>query len=113
MQSEGGNALYNPLNCVMVMPGSWSVPGNTAGVQNYVSLEQGLDATVRTITQHCCGFPLVLERMRDPSKSAFSICRAIRKSEWGTGTLIYAVLADIRLRGYYWEYAGKVVAGTG
>lgn len=113
MQTEGGDALWNPLNCVMRMPGSVLYGNNPAGVQSYASFDSGMEASVRTITQNCCGFPLIVERYRTPGVGALRICRAIRKSNWGTGSLIYAVLADITLRGYYDNYAAHPIAGSG
>jgi hypothetical protein len=112
MQAEGGSALFNPLNCVMDMHVVGQTNYNSIGVKNYPDFETGMEATVRTIEQNCCGFPLILKRYRNSGASAFRICRAIRKSQWGTGPLIYAVLADIKVSGLYWEYAGQRVAGT-
>lgn len=112
MQTEGGDSRWNPLNCVMKKVGSVPVVGNTAGVQHYPNFETGMDASLDTILQNCCGFPLIVERYRKPGTSSFRICRAIRKSQWGTGILIYAVLADIRLRGYYDTYSSHVIAGS-
>lgn len=52
---EGGNwsntAAYNPLNTTRSMPGSSSIPGNSAGVQAYTSWSQGLNATIATLQQ--------------------------------------------------------------
>lgn len=112
MQTEGGDSRWNPLNCVMRKAGSTPVPGNTAGVQHYPDYETGMTASIDTIIQDCCGFPLIVERYKNPASSSFHICRAIRKSQWGTGFLIYLVLADIRIRGYYDTYAGHKIAGS-
>jgi hypothetical protein len=50
---EGGNwnntARYNPLNTTQSMPGSYN-PGFSAGVQAYNSWQQGLDATIKTLS---------------------------------------------------------------
>lgn len=51
---EGGagyanTAWYNPLNTTLKMPGSSTIPGNTAGVQAYTSQSQGIQATVDTL----------------------------------------------------------------
>jgi hypothetical protein len=46
---EGGGGLNNPLNTTLRQPGSTPLKGNSAGVQNYTSFIQGVDATALTI----------------------------------------------------------------
>ena len=46
---ENTKALHNPMATTWQLPGSWSLPGNTAGVQQYASYEQGLEATAKTL----------------------------------------------------------------
>jgi hypothetical protein len=48
-QTEGGKAAYNPWNTTLKLPGSTLYGTNKAGVQNYTSPQQGVDATVRTM----------------------------------------------------------------
>jgi len=46
-QREGGGGQNNPLNTTWPMPGATSF--NSVGVKNYVSIQQGLEATVLTL----------------------------------------------------------------
>jgi hypothetical protein len=48
---EGTAARWNPLATTWKMPGSWTLKGNPAGVQEYPDWETGLRATVRTLQQ--------------------------------------------------------------
>lgn len=48
-QREGGGGANNPLNTTLRVPGSTSLSGNSAGVQNYPSQSVGLAATAQTI----------------------------------------------------------------
>lgn len=47
---EGGGGRNNPLNTTMPAPGSSPLSGNPAGVQNYPSLTEGVNATYATLT---------------------------------------------------------------
>lgn len=46
---EGGGGRNNPLNTTLVYGGSTPLAGNSAGVQNYPSIQTGLEATVATL----------------------------------------------------------------
>jgi hypothetical protein len=46
---EGSSAGWNPLDTTQAMPGATLY--NSVGVRNYVSLQQGLDATILTLQQ--------------------------------------------------------------
>lgn len=46
-QREGGGGANNPLNTTLPMPGATDF--NSVGVKNYVSIQQGLQATVETL----------------------------------------------------------------
>jgi len=93
LQAEGGNAKNNPTNTTLKLPGSTNY--NSVGVQNYVSPEQGIEATVRTLKQHCCLYYKIRRRLRDNS-SATKIVKGFGESEWGTNlTLVLAVLGDV------------------
>lgn len=50
-ESGQGGGLYNPLNSTELAPGSTPLPGNGAGVQDYVSYQQGIQAAHATYTQ--------------------------------------------------------------
>jgi hypothetical protein len=95
MQSEGGDANCNPLNTTLKMPGSWSLPGNTAGVQEYPDFETGIDATVETFDTKGQGYERILGAMKR-NDSARKIVRIIGETNWGTGkTLMAEVVAWI------------------
>jgi hypothetical protein len=103
MQAEGGSAKFNPLNTTLKEPGSTTLAGNTAGVQNYVSGGQGIDATAKTLRERDHGYEKILRRMR-VNAPAWAIIDAIIESDWGTGkeddpgddTVIEKVLVDIQ-----------------
>lgn len=46
---EGGGGAWNPLNTTQGEPGSTALAGNSAGVQNFTSFAQGVNATVSTL----------------------------------------------------------------
>jgi hypothetical protein len=103
MQAEGGSADNNPLNTTLVLPGSTTMPGNTAGVQEYASADSGVEATVRTLREEGHGYAKIRRRLRFGAP-AWAIVDAIIESDWGTGhedkpgqdTVIEKVLDDIR-----------------
>jgi hypothetical protein len=107
LQTEGGSAKYNPFNTTLKMPGSTDYNKVAPGiaVQNYISAEQGIAATVKTLHGTGHGYEKIIRRLR---KNAFAIaiCMAIVESDWGTGEaiseddedepLIMVVLDEIR-----------------
>jgi hypothetical protein len=98
MQTEGGGARNNPFNTTQRMVGSTDY--NSAGVQNYVSPEQGIAATVRTLHYAGHGYELIIRRLRR-NATATDIIRAIGYSDWGTDLeLALAVLDDIKHNRY-------------
>ena len=46
---EGGGGAWNPLNTTQGEPGSTALAGNSAGVQNFTTFAQGVNATVQTL----------------------------------------------------------------
>ena len=48
---EGVNNYWNPLNSVIPVPGSRSLPGNTANVQMYTSERMGIEGSVALLHQ--------------------------------------------------------------
>ncbi|HEY1331273.1 MAG TPA: hypothetical protein VGH10_07355 [Actinomycetota bacterium] len=82
--SEGTQAAWNPLATTYDMPGA--TPFNSAGVKNYASLQQGLDATRLTIVNGAPAYhygPIVsnLKACSDPAATA----QAINASSWCRG----------------------------
>jgi hypothetical protein len=91
MQSEGGSARNNPLNTTLHMPNSTRY--NFADVQNYVSSEEGIDATVETFATPHQGYGRILQAMKE-NKSARTIVSIIGETNWGTAkTLMAEVLS--------------------
>lgn len=94
MQAEGGAAKHNPFNTTLPMPNSTDY--NEVGVQNYLSAEQGVAATIRTLKENQAGYALIRKLLRD-NAPAKAILEAIGNSAWGTdGTLALQVLDDIK-----------------
>ena len=89
---EGGHwqnrALHNPLNTTLVLPGSTKMntvnAGTGTGVQAYTSWEQGLDATMQTLSFPNHGYEDIIKAFRDSkAKDAGGLFKAINKSDWG------------------------------
>ena len=86
-RAEGGSASNNPFNTTQTAPGATSY--NSVGVRNYVSPQQGLDATAQTLLNGRYGNILsALRSGTDPVASA----QALANSPWGTGSLVLKVL---------------------
>jgi hypothetical protein len=86
-RAEGGLVHNNPLNTTENMPGATN--WNSTGVKTYVSIEQGLQATVKTITNGLYG--AILSALKD-GKSACAVANAVMTSPWGTSSLIKEIL---------------------
>jgi hypothetical protein len=87
MTAEGGNAANNPLNTTWVVDGhSTPLPGNSAGVQEYDSLEVGVTATVNTLLQHGGqDYSVILTSLRNGWKPWALLSRVVRNvPKWGT-----------------------------
>lgn len=101
LQTEGGDAKYNPFNTTQKMPNSTRY--NSAGVQNYATPQEGIQATVKTLHYKEHGYEKIINYLK-ANKSAVDICKAIAESDWGTGEaigandrpLILDVLDDIK-----------------
>jgi hypothetical protein len=73
------SANWNPLNTTQGAPGSTSM--NSVGVQSYLSKDQGLDATVKTLQNGNYG--QVLSALKE-GKSSSAVLAAVAASPWGT-----------------------------
>jgi len=100
--TEFTQASWNPLATTTRMPGSTDF--NDAGVQNFVSLRQGVAATKQTLGNGAFGYGSILANL-EAGSSPMATARAIRDSAWcgncsngGYVTLnVPRVLADFRL----------------
>jgi hypothetical protein len=78
--AKGG--AYNPLNTTLKMDGATTF--NSAGVKNYQSMDQGIDATYQTLTgnqSEARGYDRIVELMRSGA-SREQIVAAISSSHW-------------------------------
>lgn len=80
--AEGTQATWNPLATTMGAEGATDF--NSVGVKNYLSMQQGIDATIRTLMRPGWGYEAVLdglERGADEMETA----HAIQQSHWCHG----------------------------
>jgi hypothetical protein len=94
-QAEGGTAANNPFNTTMKMPGATKYKDNTHGVKNYKSVEDGIEATCKTLKLR------YYTDIVDGLKNDVGLKKLSRMSSlkiWGTGDLLASV-ADGYLKG--------------
>jgi hypothetical protein len=108
-QSEGGSAKNNMLNTTKYMPGSTTY--NQASVKNYVTTEDGINATILTFKEKGEGYEAILSALRSNASAATTL-KAIGESHWGTaGTLAMTIRAELaRIPAYLSFLEHKVVA---
>lgn len=87
-QAEGKGGTYNPFNTTWDLPGSTVM--NSAGVRNYKTIEDGLTATVKTLTNG--KYNCILNGLRDDI-GASNIARCESLKVWGTGDLVGRVVS--------------------
>lgn len=73
---------YNPLNTTQGAPGAVST--NAAGVKSYTSWDQGLTATVQTLSN---GLYAGILSALGSGKSADAVVSAVVRSPWGTKSI--------------------------
>ena len=86
-QAEGTGASFNPLATTQGAAGASNF--NSVGVKNYVSYDQGLQATVQTLTNG--RYENILSALR-AGTNADAVGQAVEDSPWGTGGLVLRVL---------------------
>lgn len=57
-----GMTGFNPLDTTQPAPGSYPMPGNSAGVQRFLSLAEGVSATVQTLLNG--NYPLLVRALK-------------------------------------------------
>lgn len=88
-QAEGRGGTNNPFNTTQKMPGSTKF--NSVGVQNFISKEQGLEATIKTLLNGRYG--CIVDGLRnDIGANNIANCQSIHV--WGTGDLVSKVLSN-------------------
>ena len=95
-QAEGGTAANNPFNTTMKMPGATKYKDNTHGVKNYKSVEDGIEATCKTLKLNYYT-DIVNGLKNDVGLKKLSRMSSIKK--WGTTSLLASV-ADGYLSGH-------------
>jgi len=86
-QAEGGGASNNPFNTTQMAPGATAY--NSAGVRNFTTPQQGIQATIDTLQNGY--YPDILSSLRSGG-SAMATAQAIANSPWGTGRGVLNVL---------------------
>lgn len=80
--SEGTQATWNPLATTKHMPGATQY--NSHGVRNYLSKQQGIQASILTLELPSRGYEPVISRLRAGAE-AMETAEAIRDSLWCSG----------------------------
>jgi peptidoglycan hydrolase CwlO-like protein len=102
--AEGTEATWNPLATTKDMPGASTY--NSHGVKNYLTKEQGIEASKLTVELPNRGYEPIIARLRDGS-DAMKTAEAIRDSLWCSGCAggTYVVGFIEAVRRYYDRYA--------
>ena len=105
---EGSEAIWDPLDSERVAAGSSDY--NPAGVQDYPSLEVGLQTTLATLRNG--DYPQVLAALQRGSSPAY--VQAIANSPWGTwgGDPGAALQLLAQVQGAWADYSSRPVAGS-
>lgn len=88
-QAEGHGGSFNPFNTTWKMDGSTSM--NSAGVQSYKSAQDGLNATIKTLSKP--NYRCITNGLRQNlGADKIAACRQDLQT-WGTGDLVAKVVA--------------------
>jgi hypothetical protein len=89
-QSEGKSGKYNPFNTTQSMPGSTNF--NSVGVKNYASIDDGLNATIKTLNNG--RYNCIVNGLKNSigAKKITQDCSNELKT-WGTGDLVAKVIS--------------------
>lgn len=98
-QAEGKAGKYNPFNTTHKMPGSTDF--NSVGVKNYLTLEDGFTATIKTLKngRYNC---IVDGLINDIGAENIAKCESLKT--WGTGEGVSRVIASYNRGGKYNVY---------
>ncbi|HVL90286.1 MAG TPA: hypothetical protein VM841_08640, partial [Actinomycetota bacterium] len=104
--AEGTSARWNPLATTWKMPGSTQFNGHR--VQNYVSLEQGMEATRKTLSRPRLGYEPILANLH-AGAAAMDTAKAINASRWCRGCADgqYVIELIPIVERYYDKYAKR------
>ena len=111
--AESTAAAFNPLATTRLMPGASDM--NSVGVKDYVSLEQGLDASRDTLLLGADSYlyGAIVDRLRECA-SADATARAINASAWCRGCVGGAYITGLLpiVRSSYGEHALRLVSSA-
>ncbi|HEY9715608.1 MAG TPA: hypothetical protein V6C72_19195, partial [Chroococcales cyanobacterium] len=85
--AHDGDAAFNPFNTTEDWNGATSI--NSVGVKSYKSLQDGLNATAKVMTNGYYG-PILAALKK--GNSAMADAEAVAQTPWGTGALVEKVL---------------------
>jgi len=109
--AESTSAAFNPLATTREMPGATDM--NSVGVKDFVSLDQGLDASRDTLLlgSESYGYGAIVDSLRR-CRSASSTARAINASAWCRGCVGGAYIVGLLpiVRTSYAEHAARFVS---
>jgi peptidoglycan hydrolase CwlO-like protein len=99
-------ARWNPLATTYNMPGSTQF--NSSRVRNYVSLQQGLEATIKTLRHPGYGYEQILASLAR-NADAMTTAEAINRSRWCAGCAGGGYVVDLipSVEKYYDRYANE------
>lgn len=86
-QAEGKGGRYNPFNTTWKLPNS--VPINDHGVRSYETLEDGITATIKTLSSE--RYDCIVNGLRNDI-GAMNVAKCPAMKTWGTGDLVQKVL---------------------
>lgn len=109
MQAEGSSAKFNPLATTQRMSGSTNF--NSVGVQDYTSVEQGIEATAKTLNygadRGLFGYKPIRRRLRRSVWAKWTLM-AVEESAWGTGGLGLKCLPGVKR---FWDHYRNLPIG--
>jgi peptidoglycan hydrolase CwlO-like protein len=80
--AEGTQATWNPL--ATTMPAEGASDFNSVGVKNFLSMEQGIDASIRTLMRPNFGYEAILDGL-ERGAHQMETAHAIQQSHWCHG----------------------------
>jgi hypothetical protein len=87
-QSEGGGSANNPFNTTQQWPGATILKGSSAGVKNYKTPEDGIQATCKTLKNG--RYRDIIDGLKNDI-GLNGLTNAVIKSPWGTKDLLRKV----------------------
>ena len=97
IQAEGSAAAWNPLATTQDWPGATNF--NSVGVKEYLTAEDGLNATARTLNygadRNIYGYKPIRRRLRRNAWARWTLL-AVERSIWGTGGLALRCLPGVK-----------------